>query len=80
MPPDLPPTALDYTNAGLPWFEYYAENLVAFDGSTELAGLDSVAAKDVKTGDHSLPENDFVKPKTVTILGTQINRVTDGKW
>ena len=27
-PPSLPPTALDYTSAGLPWFEYYGEDLI----------------------------------------------------
>lgn len=38
--PGKPPTAADYTEAGLPWFDYYRDNLVALQGSTKLAGMD----------------------------------------
>ena len=41
-PPNIPPTAEEYTNAGLPWLEYYAGDRAALHGATQLAGLDSV--------------------------------------
>lgn len=38
-----PPTAKEYSEAGLPWFDYYASDLEALPGSNELAGVKSVA-------------------------------------
>ena len=78
MPPTKPPTAKDYTNAGLPWFEYYADNLKALSGSKTLSQLDSVAAKGIKKGEVPLPENDSVKPTNVLTLGTL--PVREGKF
>ncbi len=73
-PPTEAPTAKAYTQAGLPWFEYYAENATALPGSQTLAGLDSVAAKGVKKGDTLLPENDPVEPVHVKKLGAAVVR------
>ena len=49
-PPAKPPTARDYTEAGLPWFEHYGGDLTALDGAKKLAGLDSVAARRAEAG------------------------------
>ncbi len=38
-PPQLPPSAEQYTSAGLPWFEYYDDTLMVESGATKLAGL-----------------------------------------
>ena len=51
QPPTRPPTALDYTDAGLPWFEYYGGDLPALKGATKLMGLDGVAVKKLKNGE-----------------------------
>jgi hypothetical protein len=64
-PPMEAPSAQSYTNAGLPWFEYYDNELEALEGARKLAGLDSVAAKKVKKGQGVLEENEMVKPKVV---------------
>lgn len=40
-PPHLPPTALNYTKAGLPWFDYQNET-PAVVGTTPLAGVKSL--------------------------------------
>lgn len=78
--PGKAPTASEYTAAGLPWFEYYADK-PALQGSKTLAGLDSVAAKGVKKGESPLPENDPVNPKVITkIAFNGQNMVSDGKW
>ena len=37
-PPTLPPTAKQYTEAGLPWFDWYDDSATALDGSGTLAG------------------------------------------
>jgi hypothetical protein len=66
--------------AGLPWFDYYDDNLQALDGSRQLAGLHSVAAMGVQLGEKPLPENDAVQPAQVVTLGPTKACVTDGKW
>ena len=76
-PPGKPPTATEYTNAGLPWFEYYGD-LTALGGSKKLVGLDSIATKMWKTGAGGLAENEPVKPKVVKKLSRR--RVREGEY
>lgn len=78
--PGQPPSAADYTNAGLPWFEYYDDRLVALGGAKKLAGVDSVAAKGVKLGEQPLVKNDPAKPQNVVALGSGSAKVSQGKW
>lgn len=77
-PPRKPPTAREYTDAGLPWFDYYASDLSALAGAKKLAGLDSVAAKKLKKGEGLLPDNDPVHPTSVKKLGGV--RVREGQF
>jgi len=49
-PPHRPPTAGEYAEAGLPWFDYYDADRAALAGAEKLAGLDSVAERRVKEG------------------------------
>ena len=62
QPPTVPPTAKQYTDAGLPWFDYYAADLRALEGAEKLARLDSVATKGIKNGKTPLAENESVSP------------------
>lgn len=78
-PPTEPPTATQYTNAGMPWFEYYAADKKALQGTKALAELDSVAAKMVKLGKKWLKGNEPVSPTRVVSLGPK-GRVSDGRW
>ncbi|MCK0154611.1 hypothetical protein MWU49_12905 [Alcanivorax sp. S6407] len=80
QPPGEAPTAWDYTAAGLPWFDYYAEGKDALEGAGPLAGLDSVAAKGIKQGETPLPDNDPVTPSHVIKLGTGKPPVSEGDW
>ena len=59
-PPAASPTAKQYSDAGLPWFDYYAADLRALEGAEKLAGLDSVATKGIKNGKTPLAENEPV--------------------
>ena len=77
-PPTIPPTAAAYTDAGLPWFDCYGGDLTALEGTDNLAGLDSVAAKMWKVGAGSLPGNDPVHPTVVQELNRQ--RVREGEF
>jgi len=70
-PPYPPPTAKSYTDAGLPWFDYYRDDVGALSGSNTLGGLKSVSQMSHTKGDHALPENEPVTmpPKQIRQLG-----------
>ena len=78
-PPHEPPAAQDYTDAGLPWFEFYAADKKALTGAAKLAGLDSVAAKRIKKGEGVISGNASVAPKHVVQLGDG-HRVREGEF
>jgi hypothetical protein len=67
-PPTVPPTAAEYSKAGLPWFDYYADGESVLDGSPELGDLESIVEKAAKKGDVPLPENESVESKKVITL------------
>ncbi len=69
-PPTKPPTAKQYTDAGMPWFDYYSADSVALQGSKKLAQLDSVAANEIKLGKTVLAENEPVNPTNIVSLGS----------
>ena len=62
--PTMPPTAKDYSDAGLPWFEHYGGDKTSLDGAEKLAGLHSVAAKSWQQGT-PLTGNDPAQPQVV---------------
>jgi len=78
-PPTEPPTAKQYSDKGMPWFEYYAADKKVLQGAKTLAGMDSVAAKLVKFGKKGLKGNEPVSPTRVVSLGSK-ERVSDGRW
>ena len=78
QPPSRPPTAVEYTEAGLPWFDYYGGDLKALEGAQKLAGLDSVAVKKLKKGEGVLADNESVVPKVVKRLGK--GKVREGEF
>lgn len=79
-PPSRPPSAKDYTEAGLPWFEYYAADKEALEGAKELAGLKSVSAKGGKKGEQPLPENDSVEPTNIKAIRELTRVVREGEF
>jgi len=64
-PPTKPITAKQYTEMGLPWFDYYDADKKVLEGASALAALDSVAAKEIKLGETILSDNDPVEPKFI---------------
>jgi hypothetical protein len=59
--PNEPPTAKDYSDAGLPWFEYYGKDQAALPGSAKLAGVKSVANLFKKMTGATLPNSQDVE-------------------
>ena len=77
-PPTMPPTAKDYTDAGLPWFNLYDGDKAALQGAKKLASMHSVAAKSWQAGAGPLPGNQAAAPKVVKTLNGR--RVREGEW
>lgn len=69
-PPITPPTATAYTEAGLPWYDYYNADHEAVSGSDILKSLKSVAQAGKEKGEAVLPENE-------SISGTQVVSLRD---
>jgi hypothetical protein len=78
--PGSPPLAVDYSEVGLPWFEYYDDKLNKLNGSTKLSGLDSVASKTIKQGGKPMENNEAVNPAKIQSLLSSSAKVKDGKW
>lgn len=82
QPPSPPPTAKSYTDAGLPWFEYYSDGAKALKGSSKLGNLKSVVEMGKEKGDVPLPENESVTPENVVHLRAKLakNQVREGAF
>ena len=77
-PPAQPPSAKQYTDAGLPWFDYYGGDLKALEGAKELAKLDSVAAITIKKGRAPISGNEPLSPAFVKLFGPGKGAVSEG--
>lgn len=66
-PPTMPPTAKDYTEAGLPWFDYYGEG-EAVEGGAGFEGVKSVKELSDEKGEAVLPENESSKPEKIIVI------------
>ena len=67
-PPTMPPTAKQYSQAGLPWFDYYDERAKAVEGSGILGKLKSVFGLGKEKGETPLPENEPCEPEATVKL------------
>ena len=80
LPPTAPPTAKEYTDAGLPWFDYYNESATAVSGSSILEKIKSIYNLGKEKGDVPLPENEPVETNVVVKLrsGLKKDEVREG--
>jgi hypothetical protein len=81
-PPSKPPTAKDYSRAGMPWFDYYDADAKALEGSSVLAKVKTVLQKGNEKRQHPLPENASVSdPKIVQLqAGLRPNQVREANF
>ena len=68
-PPHPPFTAKEYANAGVPWFDYYRDDLPAVSGSTVLDKVKSVFAFGEAKGEKPLPDNSSIEPELIVQYG-----------
>lgn len=79
QPPTVPPTAKEYSRAGLPWFDYYSEGSKPIPGAKRLKKLKSSAAMQKKTRP-LLPENEPVNPGKVVLLRAGLKADQVREW
>jgi hypothetical protein len=81
-PPTTPPTAKQYTKAGLPWFDYYDDSQKSLDGSSILQKLKSVFTLGKDKRAVPLPENESVRTDRVVKLraGLKKGQVREGTF
>ena len=68
-PPHPPLTAKEYKQAGIPWFDYYRDDLTPLKGSEHLAGVKSVAQLGEEKNSQPLPENSPAAPELIVQYG-----------
>jgi hypothetical protein len=73
-PPATPVTAAAYRQAGIPWFDYYAEDCRAVAGSGILNRLKSLGQMGRSKRDDGVPANDPVVIDRVVRLGRNLGR------
>jgi hypothetical protein len=81
-PPSVPFTSKEYTDHGLPWFDYYSDNSIAVEGAEKLKGLKSIVEMGKEKGDNPLPENESVSPDKIVELrkGLKKGQVREGAF
>lgn len=81
---NLPPTAKEYTDSGLPWFEYYGNDQNSLPGSDKLAGIQSVGGLFKKITGAQLPDSqniDVEKKHTIYSDRHVIREIKNGdEW
>ena len=73
QPPHQPPTAQDYTRAGLPWFDYDGGK-PAVEEKTALAGVKSVSTLIGEKTGLEIPDNATLDPAKVMRLSSHLPR------
>ena len=72
---DMPPSASEYTNAGLPWFDYYGKDQTALPGGKNLKEIQSVASIFKEKTGANLPQSSDIQSITPIRLDALINRM-----
>ncbi len=67
-PPIEPPAAQQYTESGLPWYDYYDADHEAVSGSEILKSVKSVAQTGEEKGEAALPDNESINGTKVVSL------------
>ena len=76
-PPTKPPTAKEYTEAGLPWFDYYDGDAKAVSGAEKFKGIKSVAQIDTDAGSESNETETLDVNHVIRLRGRNGNQVRE---
>ena len=75
-----PPTAKDYTERGLPWFEYYGSDQTSIPGSDKLEDIASVAQHTQEAGEAPQPHTETIDvPHVIPVGGPRRRQVREAE-
>ena len=77
-PPMSAISAKSYTEAGLPWFDYYGEDKIAIEGAKKLGNIKSIKQLEVNTKSGIWPADSVIKNPTVVHL--ERRQINIGEW
>lgn len=80
MPPTRPPTAEQYTAAGLPWFDYYDAERNALASPTKLLQLKSIETMRANGPGDGMPDKKGLRPGNVIKLSKKGSSVREGEF
>ncbi len=76
-PPTNPPTAKSYTEAGLPWFDYYGGDVAAVDGAEKFKGIAGVRKIAEQKG-NPMPDNETIDGlRVINLANGGVRRVRE---
>ena len=77
-PPNKSPTAMDYTDAGMPWYDYYDADREAVSGSEILKSVKSVSKISKEKGEAVLPDDETkTVPRVVSLRDSRKREVRE---
>lgn len=81
-PPTVPFTSKEYTQAKLPWFDFYNEKAASVEGADKLNSMKSIVRLGKEKGDNPLPDNESISIKTVISLHKKLakDQVREGTF
>ena len=79
-PPTRPPSARDYSDAGLPWFDYYGGDAESLSGADRFKDLASVRQLAKEKGETPVPEDESAPVIQVVALGPDGARLVREIW
>jgi hypothetical protein len=80
LPPQEPVTAKEYAEFGLPWFDYYREDMDVLQGSPEFAKVQSVFSLAQQKGDSTVPQEAPLPALPVVAIGPHAPEHTVTEW
>lgn len=79
-PPHTPVTAREYERAGLPWYDFYRDDVAVLEGSKILAGVKSVVQISKEKGDMAVFGNDSVESEKLVHCGPKKRTQEVREW
>ncbi len=79
-PPQTPVTAKEYQQSGLPWFDYYRDDLAVLEGSKTLGEVKGIGEISKEKGDQAIPVSEPLQTGKPVPIGPQLRPNQVREW
>ena len=77
-PPMSAISAKSYTEAGLPWFDYYGDDKLAIEGAKKLGNIKSIKQLEANSKSGIWPADSVIK--NLTVVHLERRQINIGEW